>query len=176
MCLIGRVSDLNVPVAFERFDVLIVSAVLFALDFFFGSIARVDGPWHSLLIAVRSTCSGIASYFINSANSDLSLAVILAVGGSVLMQWLQGRTQLGVKGSPHLTTNVTVSLGYDGGVLLVVLLAIFFPMVAFWATIALIAFALVIASRRLKRAGRVLQDRREAEQRRREACAATATW
>lgn len=168
MGIIGRLTSLDVPPAFERVDVLIVFAVLVAIDAVADKIMWLDSAWDVINTTIRPIAGATVAVLIASPNVDLPAAVVAVSGGTVALitHLAKATTRLAVNGSPEPASNIAVSLGEDAAVVGVVLLAIWYPWVAAGVALVLFLIAVVIALLLVKVARAALGKRRQARARR----------
>lgn len=140
MGILGRVTDFNVPVAFERVDVLLVFGVLVVIDAIADKIMWLDSAWDVFNTAIRPIAGGVVALLIASPSVDLPSAVIAAGGGIVALitHVAKATTRLAVNVSPEPASNVVVSVAEDAAIAGVVITAIFNPWIA--AAIAAVLF------------------------------------
>ena len=140
MGILGRVTDFNVPVAFERVDVLLVFGVLVVIDAIADKIMWLDSAWDVFNTAIRPIAGGVVALLIASPSVDLPSAVIAAGGGVVALitHVAKATTRLAVNTSPEPASNVVVSVAEDAAIVGVVITAIFNPWIA--AAIAAVLF------------------------------------
>ena len=140
MGILGRVTDFNVPVAFERVDVLLVFGVLVVIDAIADKIMWLDSAWDVFNTAIRPIAGGVVALLIASPSVDLPSAVIAAGGGVVALitHVAKATTRLAVNTSPEPASNVVVSVAEDAAIVGVVITAIFNPWIA--AGIAVVLF------------------------------------
>lgn len=147
MGILGRVAALDVPVAFERVDVLLVFGVLVVVDAIADKVMWLDSAWDVLNTTIRPVAGGVVALLIASPSIDLPSAVIAAGGGLVALitHLAKATTRLAVNTSPEPASNVVVSVAEDAAIVSVVIIAIVNPWVA--ASIAAVLFtaAVVIA-------------------------------
>jgi Domain of unknown function (DUF4126) len=132
--LIGRFAGIEaVPEALTRTDVLIVAAVLYALEFVTDKIPYVDSAWDAISTAIRPTAGVVIGLLIaGDASTSLEQAVLAASGGgaALLSHLVKGGLRLIVNTSPEPVTNIGVSVGEDVAVAGVTTLAVTEPQVA----------------------------------------------
>ena len=140
MGILGRVTDFNVPIAFERVDVLLVFGVLVVIDAIADKIMWLDSAWDVFNTAIRPIAGGVVAMLIASPSVDLPSALIAAGGGVVALitHFAKATTRLAVNTSPEPASNVVVSVAEDAAIVGVVITAIFNPWIA--AGIAAILF------------------------------------
>ena len=97
MGILGRVTDFNVPIAFERVDVLLVFGVLVVIDAIADKIMWLDSAWDVFNTAIRPIAGGVVAMLIASPSVDLPSALIAAGGGVVALitHFAKATTRLG---------------------------------------------------------------------------------
>jgi hypothetical protein len=165
--LFGRFAGLEgVPAAFERTDVLVAAAVLYALEFVADKIPYVDSVWdavHTVIRPVVGTAIGLLATGDVSTPQQAALAV--TGGGTALAAHLvKGGLRLAVNSSPEPFTNIGVSLVEDGAVAGVLSLVLVAPWVAAAVAAVLLVTGgaiVVLVANRIRRALRGRRERRE---------------
>ena len=162
MGILGRLTSLDVPVAFERTDVLIVFAVLVAIDAVADKIMWLDSAWDVANTAIRPIAGGVVALLIASPSVDLPSAVIAAGGGAVALitHLAKATTRLAVNTSPEPASNIVVSVAEDVAVVGVVITAIFNPWVAGAIAAVLFIIAVIVAIALAGTARAVIRKRR----------------
>ncbi len=147
MGILGRITELDVPVAFERVDVLLVFGVLVVIDAIADKIMWLDSAWDVFNTAIRPVAGGVVALLIASPTVDLPSAVIAAGGGIVALitHFAKATTRLAVTASPEPASNVVVSVAEDAAIVGVVITAIFNPWIAAAIAAALFTAAVVVA-------------------------------
>lgn len=143
MGILGRFTDLPIPVGLERWDVIGVFAVLVVVDAIADKVMYVDSAWDALNTVIRPVAGAVIAALIASPTVDLPTAAVAAAGGVVALvtHLAKATTRLAVNTSPEPASNIAVSLAEDAAVAGVVVVALVNPWVA--ATIA--AVLLVVA-------------------------------
>ena len=163
MGILGRITTMEVPAAFERLDVLIVFAVLVVIDAIADKIMWLDSAWDAFNTAIRPIAGGTVAILIASPSLELPTAVIAASGGAVALitHLAKATTRLAVNTSPEPASNIAVSFAEDLAIVSVVLVAIWYPWIAGGIALALFLVAVVIALLLLKTARTALRRRRD---------------
>lgn len=163
MGILGRLTELDVPVAFERADVLLVFGVLVVIDAIADKIMWLDSAWDVFNTAIRPVAGGVVALLIASPTVDLPSAVIAAGGGIVALitHLAKATTRLAVNTSPEPASNVVVSVAEDAAIVGVVITAIFNPWIAAAIAAALFTAAVVIALALAGTARAALRKRRQ---------------
>ena len=139
--LTGRLTDLGIPDALTRTDVLIAAAVLTAIDFVADKISFVDSTWDAVNTAIRPVAGTVIALLIAGDATSLQQALLAATGGvtAFASHLVKAGIRLGVNTSPEPASNVLVSVTEDVTVTGVVLLALAAP----WAAAAIALVLLV---------------------------------
>lgn len=131
--LLGRYGGVEgVPPALERTDVLVVAALLFAVEFVADKVPYVDSVWDGISTFVRPVVGTALGILIAGESGDLSTVVGGIVGGGTALasHSVKAGFRLGVNTSPEPVTNIGTSVVEDGLVATVVLLAVSHPWLA----------------------------------------------
>ena len=131
--LLGRFGGVEaVPEALTRTDVLVVAAVLYALEFVTDKIPYVDSLWDSISTAIRPTVGAVIGLLVAGDASTLEQAVLAVSGGgaALVSHLVKGGLRLIVNTSPEPATNIGVSLGEDVAVAGVATLTVVAPWLA----------------------------------------------
>ena len=145
--LIGRFGDVAaVPEALTRTDVLIVAAVLVAVEFVADKIPYVDSLWDAISTAIRPTVGVVIGLLIAQDAPTLQQAVLAAGGGGAALasHLVKGGLRLIVNTSPEPVTNIGVSVGEDVAVAGVTSLAVLQPALALGIAGVLLAIAILL--------------------------------
>lgn len=166
--ILGRFTSLDVPVAFERIDVLIVFAALVVIDAIADKIMWLDSAWDVFNTAIRPIAGSVVAILIASPSVDLPTAVIAASGGIVALitHLAKATTRLAVNTSPEPASNVAVSLAEDAAVVLVIIVAIANPWIAAGFAAVLFVIAVIVALALAATARAALRKRRDIRRRR----------
>jgi Domain of unknown function (DUF4126) len=142
--LIGRFGDVErVPDVLERTDVLLLTAVLSALEFVADKIPYVDSAWDAVHTVIRPAVGAILGALIAGEADDLGEAAGAVLGGTTALasHAAKASLRLAVNASPEPVSNIVLSLSENAAVVGVLLLAIDYP----WLALA-IAMALLVAA------------------------------
>lgn len=163
MGILGRITALDVPLGFERVDVLIAFGVLVVIDAIADKIMWLDSAWDAINTAIRPIAGGTVAILIAAPTVDLPAAVIAAGGGTVALitHLAKATTRLAVNTSPEPASNIAVSVGEDTAIVAVVLLAIWYPWLAGSIALALFILAVIVAAALTATARAALRKRRE---------------
>lgn len=168
MGILGRLTSLDVPVGFERVDVLVVFGVLVVIDAVADKIMWLDSAWDVFNTAIRPIAGGLVAMLIAAPSVDLPSAVIAAGGGTVALitHLAKATTRLAVNTSPEPASNIAVSLAEDSAIVAVVIIAILNPWIAASIAAVLFVLAVLIALAVAGTARAALRKRRESRVRR----------
>ena len=163
MGILGRLTSMEVPSAFERLDVLIAFAVLVVIDAIADKVMWLDSAWDVFNTAIRPIAGGTVAILIASPSLELPTAVIAASGGAVALitHLAKATTRIAVNASPEPASNIAVSFAEDLAIVGVVLLAIWYPWLAGGIALALFLIAVVVALLLVRTASAALRRRRD---------------
>lgn len=149
LSLIDRVAGLaQIPDVFQRLDVLIISAVLCAVDMVADKIAYIDSTWDAIHTVIRPAVgTGLGLMLAGQADS-METAVLAATGGAtaLLSHLIKAGIRAGVNTSPEPASNVAVSTVEDVAVAGVMYTAVDHPWIAASTAGALLLVGLVVTS------------------------------
>ncbi|MEV7428812.1 MULTISPECIES: DUF4126 domain-containing protein [unclassified Nocardioides] len=141
-----RVGGLEqVPDALGRWDVLVVAAFLYAMEFVADKIPYVDSTWDAVSTAIRPTVGAVVGVLLAGDARTLDQAVLGTVGGgtALLSHLAKAGGRLAINTSPEPVSNVLASITEDVAVLGVVWFAIEHPRAAAGVAAVLLAGGLV---------------------------------
>jgi Domain of unknown function (DUF4126) len=142
--LVGRYGDVEkVPDVLARTDVLLLTAVLTALEFVADKIPYVDSAWDAVHTVIRPTVGAILGALVAGEADDLGEAAGAVLGGTTALasHAAKASLRLAVNASPEPVSNVILSLSENAAVVGVLLLAIDHP----WVALAIAGVLLVAA-------------------------------
>jgi hypothetical protein len=146
--LIGRFGDVErVPDVLERNDVLLLTAVLTALEFVADKIPYVDSAWDAVHTVIRPAVGAILGALLAGEADDLGEAAGAVLGGTTALasHAAKASLRLAVNASPEPVSNIVLSLSENAAVVGVLLLAIDYPWLALAVAMALLVAAGVFA-------------------------------
>jgi hypothetical protein len=145
--LVGRTGAADTPEALQRTDVLVVAGILLAIEFVADKIPYVDSVWDSVHTVVRPAVgAGVGALLAADGAGIEQVVAAVGTGATALSSHLaKGGIRLGVNASPEPVTNVAVSLGEDGAVATVTLLAWQYPWVAAGIALVLLVAGAAVA-------------------------------
>ncbi len=160
-----RVAGLSqIPDVLARTDVLVVAAVLFAVEFVADKIPYLDSSWDAISTAIRPTVGAVVALLLAGDVSTLEQALYAVLGGGTALasHSVKAGMRLAINTSPEPVTNIGASLGEDVTVLGVVLLAVSYPWIAFGVVVFLLVAGgttLFFLFRRIRRGWRRWKDK-----------------
>jgi hypothetical protein len=160
-----RVAGLSqIPDVLARTDVLVVAAVLFAVEFVADKIPYLDSSWDAISTAIRPTVGAVVALLLAGDVSTLEQALYAVLGGGTALasHSVKAGMRLAINTSPEPVTNIGASLGEDVTVLGVVLLAVSYPWIAFGVVVFLLVAGgttLFFLVRRIRRGWRRWRDK-----------------
>ena len=167
--LLGRAGLGDVPEELQGNLVLIISAVMFTIEFVTDKVPFLDSLWDGIHIVVRPAIAGAIGAVYGSGEDLIGAEQAFAAGGSaataLASAGVKTGLRLGINTSPEPASNIIASLLEDGMVGVVVFLAVENPVAAAAiATILLVTgIALVIFLWKRIRAGIEYVKRRRRE-------------
>lgn len=141
--LLGRFAGFtDVPVALQRTDVLIVMAVLAAVEIVADKIPYLDSTWDAISTVIRPIIGTVVGALLGGAQGDLWTISLAAVGGvtALLSHLVKAGIRLAINTSPEPASNIAASVTGDVAVTGITVTAVLFPVVA-----AVIAGLLLVA-------------------------------
>ncbi|GAB7183676.1 DUF4126 domain-containing protein [Kitasatospora sp. Ki12] len=146
--LLGRFAGAeSVPHALERTDVLIVAAVLFAVEAVADKIPYVDSVWDVVHTVIRPIAGATVGVLIASNDpGSLSEVAAGAMGGTTALvsHLVKASLRMAVNTSPEPASNIVVSMAEDLSVAGLVTLAIFHPWLAASVAATVLAVGLLL--------------------------------
>jgi hypothetical protein len=163
--LLGRYGGVDgVPATLQSTPVLVVSGVLFAVEFVVDKIPYLDSIWDGASTLVRPAVGAWLGALLAGQAGDMGQgwAAVLGGGTALASHSLKSGFRLAVNASPEPVTNVATSTTEDGLVAVVVLLATRHPWIAAGVAAAVLVagtVAVVALWRRMARAVTSLRAR-----------------
>jgi hypothetical protein len=145
--LSDRVGHLaQVPDVLGRTDVLVAAGVLYAIEFVADKIPYLDSTWDAVSTVIRPTVAAALAVLVSGDASSLEQAGYAVLGGGTALasHSVKAGSRLALNASPEPVTNVLASLGEDGLVVAVALLAVHHPWVALGVSAVLLVLGLVL--------------------------------
>jgi hypothetical protein len=147
----------EIPDGLQRWDVLAVAFVLFAMEFVADKIPYIDSTWDAISTAIRPTAGAVIGVLMAGDADTLDQAVLGVVGGgtALLSHLVKASSRLAINSSPEPVTNVAASVAEDVTVFALVWFAIEHPRIAaaIAAVLLVLGLAMVYALARLVRRG-----------------------
>lgn len=141
--LAGRFGDVDaVPAAVQRTDVLVVAAILFAIEMVADKIPYLDSAWDAVHTFVRPVVGAALGLLLAGDASSLQQALLATTGGATALasHAVKAGVRAAVNTSPEPASNIAVSSAEDLTVAGVVSLSLVDP----WIAAGLAASLLVI--------------------------------
>ena len=155
----------GVPDALMRTDVMVVAAVLYAIEFVTDKIPYVDSAWDTIHTIIRPLIGASLGLLVAGDADTLGQAVAASVGGltALASHVCKAAIRLVLNLSPEPVTNITASVGEDLSVGAVIALVVVSPWTAASVAAVLLVAALYVVfrlQRRIRRAVANVRARR----------------
>lgn len=144
--VLGRFAHVEgVPAGFQRTDVLVVMAVLCAIEVVADKIPYVDSVWDTISTAIRPIAGAVVGALWAGASGDLFTITLAAVGGltALVSHLTKAGLRLAVNTSPEPFTNVAASTAGDVAVTGVATLVALAPLAAAVVVAVLLALGML---------------------------------
>lgn len=117
--LLARAGVLSLPPSLSllaNWYVIVVSAVLFAIEFFADKIPAFDLIWNAVHTFIRVPVAALVAYGATTALSPWEQIAATVAGGAIALAAHGGKTAVraAVTPSPEPLSNMALSLGEDG--------------------------------------------------------------
>jgi Domain of unknown function (DUF4126) len=147
--LFGRYTELDafpIPDGLTRTDVLVVAALLCAVEFVADKVPYVDTGWDLVSTAIRPSVGAVIALLIAGDASSLDQALYMTLGGgtALLSHAVKSGLRLAINASPEPFTNIGASVAEDSAVATVVTLAVYHPWWAFGLALTLLVLGLIL--------------------------------
>lgn len=147
--LFGRYTELEafpIPDGLTRGDVLVVAALLGAVEFVADKIPFVDTGWDLVSTAIRPSVGAVIALLIAGDASSLDQALYMTLGGGTALasHAVKSGLRLAINASPEPFTNIGASVAEDSAVATVVTLAVYHPWWAFGLALTLLVLGLIL--------------------------------
>ncbi len=145
--LLGRFAGMGeIPPGLQRTDVLIVMAVLTAVELVADKIAYVDSVWDTISTVVRPVAGAVIGALLAGNNGDLLTIALASVGGvtALLSHLTKSGLRLAINTSPEPASNIAASVAGDVSVVGVSVLALLFPVLAAVVAAILLVVGIVV--------------------------------
>ena len=122
----------EIPDALQRWDVLAVAFVLYAMEFVADKIPFIDSTWDAISTVIRPTSGAVIGVLMAGDADSLEQAVYAVVGGgtALLSHLVKAGSRLAINSSPEPVTNIGASIAEDITVFALVWFAIEHPRAA----------------------------------------------
>lgn len=150
--LLGRFANLKLPGELDvvtNWWVIGVALFMFVVEFIADKIPVVDSIWDVIHTFIRIPAGAViaATAFGDFDRSVQVIALLVGGGLALSSHGTKAATRALINTSPEPVSNVVVSLAEDALVIVVVVLALFLPIVVFFLIGAGVAFSLWILPR-----------------------------
>ncbi|HUO45825.1 MAG TPA: DUF4126 domain-containing protein [Acidimicrobiia bacterium] len=153
----GRMGWADVPTLLQRTDVLIVSGVLFVVEFAADKIPYLDNVWDAIHTVVRPLGAAALGAVLAGESESIATAVGATVAGALALSAHSAKatTRAAVNTSPEPFSNIFLSFFEDGLVAGLIALAVLYPWAALVVAIVLGVIGIWITTRLYKAIRRV---------------------
>jgi hypothetical protein len=163
----GRLGLSEVPPVLMRTDVLVVTAVLFFVEFAADKIPYVDNVWDAIHTVVRPVGAAALGYVIAGESGSIAEAVGALIAGSLAAtaHSAKATTRAAVNVSPEPVSNVALSVTEDVMASGLTVMALVMPVVAIVVVVLLAVGSVVVAAKLWATVARIsgrLRERRNA--------------
>lgn len=163
--LLGVASRLgwgDVPEIFGRTEVIVIAAILFAIEFAADKIPYVDNVWDTVHTVVRPLGAALIGASLTGETTSLVTVVGAVISGGLALNAhaAKASTRVAVNASPEPVSNIVLSLFEDVFVAGLMALALTFPVITSVVVVVLVVAAGAITVWLLKRAGRAWRGMR----------------
>ncbi|MCI0424302.1 MAG: DUF4126 domain-containing protein [Actinobacteria bacterium] len=140
----GRAGWADIPDVLTRTDVMILSGILFAIEFVVDKVPYLDNVWDAIHTVVRPLGAAALGAVLGGEFTNVGAAVAAVVSGALALDShaAKATTRVVANTSPEPFSNIGLSLAEDVGVALLITLAIANPVVA----VIVVAVLLVAAT------------------------------
>lgn len=138
--IFGRLDIGEVPEVLQRTDLLIVSLIMYSLEFVADKVPYLDNIWDVVHTAIRPLGAAVLGVVFVGDVSGLgqALAGFGSAGLAFTAHATKSTTRLAVNTSPEPVSNSIVSLAEDGLVAVVIFFAVEYPVVAIIIVVVLV--------------------------------------
>lgn len=141
--LADRLGDFSqIPDTLGRTDVLVAAGVLYGIEFVADKIPYLDSTWDTVSTVIRPSVGAALALLVSGDATSLQQAGYAVLGGGTALtsHLVKAGSRLAINASPEPLSNIAASLGEDGLVVGVVVLAIHHP----WSALVVSALLLVM--------------------------------
>ncbi len=145
----GRLGWADVPDVLSRPDVMIVSGLLFAVEFAADKIPYLDNVWDAIHTVVRPLGAAALGAVLAGDSESIGAALGAVISGTLALSAHSAKatTRAAVNTSPEPFSNIFLSLFEDGLVAGLVALALLFPWAALVVALVLGGLAVWLSVR-----------------------------
>lgn len=152
--LFGRFAGVEaVPSALQRTDVLVVAAILFAIEAVADKIPYLDSTWDAVHTFIRPVIGAAIGALLAGDATSLEQAVLAATGGATALasHAVKAGVRAAVNTSPEPASNIAVSTAEDLTVAGVITLGVVQPWLAAGLALSLLVIGMVLVFLTLSR-------------------------
>jgi hypothetical protein len=129
--LLGRLADAPVPELLQSTPALVVSGLLYLIEFIADKVPYLDSVWDVIHTPIRPLAAGFLGYLLAG---ELGMSEALGAGTAGVLALVGHATKMttraAVNVSPEPVSNIAVSVFEDGLVAGIVVLAVAYPLLA----------------------------------------------
>jgi hypothetical protein len=142
--LAGRSGWADIPEVLTRTDVMVLSGILFAVEFLVDKVPYLDSVWDAIHTVVRPLGAGALGLVLSGEATTVGTAVAALVAGALALDAhaAKATTRVVANTSPEPFSNIGLSLAEDVGVGLLIALAVTNPVI----TVIVVAVLVVAAT------------------------------
>ena len=125
--VLGRFAGIEgIPAGFQRTDVLIIVAVLCAIELVADKIPYIDSAWDTISTVIRPIAGAAIGAIYAGATGDLATITLASVGGitALVSHLTKASIRLAVNTSPEPVSNIGASMAEDTAVITATALAV----------------------------------------------------
>jgi hypothetical protein len=163
--LLGRAGFGEVPDSLTSDSILIVAAVMYAIEFVTDKVPYLDSVWDVFHTAIRPAIGSLIGVEFADLDKVTTPETVVAGGAggttALLSHGLKAGLRLGINTSPEPASNIITSLIEDGIAAGVIALTLKEPLIALAIVIVLLAIGIGLVLFLRKRIRRALERRRE---------------
>lgn len=154
--LLGRFTDAALPDQLSSTPVLVISGVLYLVEFLADKVPYLDNVWDAVHTVIRPVAAGWIGYLLAG---EVDLSPVLGAGTSgvaaLAAHSTKATTRAAVNVSPEPASNISLSIFEDGLVAGLVVLAVANPLIALVVVILFLVAGLWLVTLLWKAMGRV---------------------
>ena len=142
--LLGRAGVGEVPDQLESYPIIVLSSVMFLIEFVTDKVPLLDTAWDAIHTFIRPVIGGAIGWAFGTDADISGFEEVVATGGTgtvaLASHSIKASLRLGINFSPEPASNIIVSLAEDAMVAVVVVFALKEPVLA-----AILAVVLLVS-------------------------------